>query len=157
MAATDTVSETLTDIRNETGLVRLGVMKYGAVLWTDIDRQIEGILGVEMKAKWIYAAATLLTVASGASLAEGDAGRGETLYAVCATCHGPQGEGMEAMNAPALAGREEWYLVRQLENFKSGVRGGDSADTFGMTMAPMAQTLPDKQAMEDVAADLAGL
>jgi cytochrome c553 len=110
-----------------------------------------------MNAKWTYAAAACFAVVSGNSLAAGDAARGETLYAVCATCHGPVGEGMQAMNAPALAGREEWYLVRQLENFKSGARGANPADTFGMTMAPMAQVLPDKQAMEDVAAYLASL
>ncbi len=110
-----------------------------------------------MNAKWTYAAAACLAVVSGTSFAEGDPARGEGLYAVCATCHGPQGEGMQAMNAPALAGREEWYLVRQLENFKSGVRGGNPGDTFGATMAPMAMTLPDKQAMEDVAAYLASL
>lgn len=90
-------------------------------------------------------------------LAAGDADRGKALYAVCSTCHGPNGQGLQEMNAPALAGREEWYLVRQLENFKSGARGKDPRDTYGLQMAPMAQLLADRQAMEDVAAYLAGL
>lgn len=102
------------------------------------------------------AAATPFLVADRV-LAAGDAARGKTLYAVCSTCHGPNGEGMQEMNAPALAGREEWYLIRQLENFKSGVRGKDPRDTYGLQMAPMAQLLTDRQAMEDVAAYLASL
>jgi cytochrome c oxidase subunit 2 len=88
--------------------------------------------------------------------AAGDAERGKPLYAVCATCHGPNGEGMHEMNAPALAGRESWYLVRQLENFKSGKRGG-SGDIYGQQMAPMAQLLPNAQAIDDVAAYLSSL
>jgi len=39
-----------------------------------------------------------------------------------------------------------------LKNFKAGIRGSDSRDTFGMQMAPMAMTLPTDQAIEDVAA-----
>ena len=110
-----------------------------------------------MKAKWTLGISTVLALAAGSCLADGDPARGQTLYAVCATCHGPQGEGMKEMNAPGLTGLADWYIVRQLENFKNGVRGKDPADTFGMTMAPMAMTLPDKQAMEDVAAYLASL
>lgn len=103
-----------------------------------------------------FAVATLLFGAT-AAFAAGDADRGKALYAVCATCHGPNAEGMQEMNAPALAGREEWYLVRQLKNFKSGVRGGNAGDVYGLQMAPMAQVLPNDQAIEDVAAYLRSL
>jgi cytochrome c oxidase subunit 2 len=92
-----------------------------------------------------------------AGLAVGDVERGQTLFAVCTTCHGDRAEGMQEMNAPALAGREEWYLKRQLQNFKSGARGADSSDIYGLQMAPMAQLLQDEQAIADVAAYLAGL
>ena len=102
------------------------------------------------------AAATFAFWANG-SLAAGDAERGKALFAVCTTCHGPNGEGMQEMNAPGLAGREEWYIVRQLQNFKSGARGTNPGDIYGLQMAPMAQLLPDKQAMDDVAAYLRGL
>ncbi len=99
----------------------------------------------------------VLTLSATVALGEGDAERGKTFYAVCSTCHGPNGEGMEAMNAPALAGMQEWYVIRQLQNFRSGVRGTNPADIFGMQMAPMAQTLPNAQAIEDVAAYLRSL
>lgn len=89
--------------------------------------------------------------------AAGDPARGRQLYAVCATCHGDGGQGMPDMNGPALAGREAWYLKRQLQNFKSGARGGDSRDTYGQQMAPMAQLLADDQAIDDVLAYLSTL
>ncbi|MDY6983736.1 MAG: c-type cytochrome, partial [Pseudomonadota bacterium] len=49
----------------------------------------------------------------------GDTANGEKLYATCVSCHGANGEGNEALGAPALAGRSDWYLVRQLERFAS--------------------------------------
>jgi len=85
-------------------------------------------------------------------LAAGDAARGKQLYGVCSTCLGDRGQGMPDMNGPALAGREAWYLKRQIQNFKSGARGGDSRDIYGQQMAPMAQLLADDQAIDDVLA-----
>jgi cytochrome c oxidase subunit 2 len=105
-----------------------------------------------MKLKTSLAVAALVTLYSAGALAAGDAARGKTLYATCGACHGPNAEGMEALNAPKLAGQEEWYVIRQLQNFKAGVRGNNPRDTYGMQMAPMAQILPDDQAMADVAA-----
>jgi cytochrome c oxidase subunit 2 len=107
-----------------------------------------------MKVK-ITLAAALLALSAGAIAA--DAERGKTLYATCGACHGPNAEGMEALNAPSLAGQEPWYTVRQLQNFKNGVRGNNPRDTYGMQMAPMAQLLTDDAAMEDVAAYIESL
>jgi cytochrome c oxidase subunit 2 len=110
-----------------------------------------------MKAALVPAAIALLLCYAGSSAAAGDAQRGKALYAVCATCHGANAEGLKEMNAPALAGQEDWYLIRQLQNFKSGIRGTNPADTYGLQMAPMAQVLADAQAIEDVAAYLSSL
>ena len=82
----------------------------------------------------------------------GDAVAGQAAYAVCASCHGQQGEGNQQLNAPKLAGQEDWYLRRQLEYFKTGVRGTGPGDTFGMAMGPMANTLVDDAAVENVIA-----
>jgi cytochrome c oxidase subunit 2 len=109
------------------------------------------------KAGGLAALASSLTLWSQAGLGAGDVERGKTLFAVCSTCHGDRAEGMEEMNAPALAGREEWYLRRQIQNFKSGARGTNSSDIYGLQMAPMAQLLQDEQAISDVAAYLASL
>ncbi len=85
-------------------------------------------------------------------IAEGDPQRGKELFQVCAACHGQNGEGNKALNAPANGGQNEWYVIRQLKNFRSGIRGADPNDTYGIQMRPMAMSLTDEQAVEDVAA-----
>jgi cytochrome c oxidase subunit 2 len=82
---------------------------------------------------------------------EGSAARGQALYGVCSACHGQQGEGNLALNAPKLAGQEDWYIRRQIANYNNGVRGGEG-DVFGAQMTPMARTVATPQALEDVIA-----
>jgi cytochrome c oxidase subunit 2 len=77
---------------------------------------------------------------------------GQALYAVCGACHGAQAEGNEMLNAPKLTGQDSWYMKRQIQNFQHGLRGGDTADTFGAQMAPMAATLSDEAAIDNVLA-----
>lgn len=110
-----------------------------------------------MKLKATVLIAALVSLFATSAFAAGDPARGQSYYATCGACHGASGEGMQALNAPALAGQEEWYVVRQLQNFKNGIRGTDPKDTFGMQMAPMAMTLPTEQAIEDVAAYISSL
>jgi cytochrome c553 len=110
-----------------------------------------------MKLKLALAVTALASLYSAGTMAAGDPVRGKTLYATCGACHGQNAEGMEALNAPKMAGQEEWYTIRQLQNFKTGVRGSNPKDTYGMQMAPMAQILPDDQAMADVAAYIRSL
>jgi cytochrome c oxidase subunit 2 len=105
----------------------------------------------------VAAAAAAFAALATRAEAAGDPARGQGLYGVCSTCHGERGEGLEEMNAPALAGREAWYLARQLNNFKSGIRGAHPDDVYGRQMAPMAQILTDAQAIEDVVAYLSSL
>ena len=93
----------------------------------------------------LYAPASELTIT-------GDVANGEALYATCAACHGVNGEGAEALNAPALAGMDDWYQLAQLAKFKSGIRGAVEGDTWGAQMVPMAATIPDEQAMKDLIA-----
>ena len=59
------------------------------------------------------------------------------------------------LKAPKLAGQHDWYVVRQLQNFKARVRGAGPGDVFGTTMAPMALTLADDAAIANVAAYIA--
>lgn len=81
----------------------------------------------------------------------GDATKGEGLYATCIACHGPNGEGNQAMSAPPLHISGDWYLFRQIKNFKDKLRGADPAkDPMGATMAPMAMLLADDDAIRDV-------
>lgn len=89
--------------------------------------------------------------------AAGDAEKGKTLYAICAACHGANAEGTAALNAPANAGQDPWYMTRQLKNFKAGIRGAHPDDTFGAQMRPMAMVLADDQAIADVVAYISSL
>ena len=79
-----------------------------------------------------------------------DAAKGKTAYAVCAACHGAQGEGNEAMAAPRLTGQSDWYLVAQLKKFKQGQRGYDNTDHGGRQMRAMTATLTTDESMHDV-------
>ena len=82
----------------------------------------------------------------------GDASRGQTLYTSCAACHGTNAEGNKTLNAPKLRGQSDWYLVRQLEKFRSGVRGGAPGDSYGAQMRASVSVLPDEAAINDVVA-----
>jgi cytochrome c553 len=62
----------------------------------------------------------------------------------CVTCHGVDGRGNEGVQAPRLAGMEPWYLKRQLENFRDGIRGLNPMDEEGLAMQPMAALLTDE-------------
>ena len=97
------------------------------------------------------------TYAQMASAAPPDVNAGKTGYAVCAACHGAQGEGNAALNAPKLAGQGAWYVARQLRLYKTGARGAHEKDIFGKMMAPMAATLPDDAAIANVSAYIASL
>jgi cytochrome c oxidase subunit II len=92
--------------------------------------------------------ATQPTYAQTRAAAAGDATAGQAAYAVCSACHGAHGEGNPQLNAPKLAGQAGWYLVRQLQNFKQGVR---DKEQFAPQMDAFAATLDDT-AMKNVVA-----
>ena len=87
----------------------------------------------------------------------GNAAAGSATYGICAACHGQQGEGNIALNAPKIAGLDPWYFRRQIANYQAGVRGADPRDLFGMQMAPMSRTLANTEAVENVMAHIATL
>ena len=80
----------------------------------------------------------------------GNPTRGKSLYAGCVACHGAAGEGNATLNAPKLAGQSDWYLVRQLQKFKTGARGSVEADLPGAQMRASMALLKDKAAFNDV-------
>jgi len=88
-----------------------------------------------------------------ASTLQGDVAAGSARYtSICIACHGPDGKGNQALNAPTLRSQADWYMLAQLEKFKSGMRGAHPSDMSGSQMRAMAMTLPDSQAMKDVVA-----
>ncbi|GMR17207.1 MAG: hypothetical protein BMS9Abin32_272 [Gammaproteobacteria bacterium] len=97
------------------------------------------------------------TYAETRAVQPGNAAAGAAQFAVCAACHGQQGEGLAALNAPKLAGQDGWYLRRQLHNFKSLARGAEANDVYGRQMAPMANTLANDAAISNVIAHIGTL
>ncbi len=94
--------------------------------------------------KWLIAlvAGTALAAAGTAS-AQGDAAAGKQKAAVCAACHGADGNSGNP-EWPSLAGLGAPYIVQQLQAFKEGVRKDP-------LMTPQAQALSE-QDMLDLAA-----
>ena len=94
-----------------------------------------------------------LLMCSVASLAADDAKQ----FATCASCHGNKGEGNPTLNAPAIAGQDAAYLVRQLQNFRSGRRGAHKSDTLGAQMRILAKAIGDDAAVAKIASYVASL
>ena len=83
--------------------------------------------------------------------------RGKELFENCASCHGTDGSGNRAIGAPNIAGMNDWYVERQLENFRNGARGSHFSDVEGLRMGPMVLTLATDQDVKDVAHHVGGM
>jgi cytochrome c oxidase subunit 2 len=101
--------------------------------------------------KWL---ATQPTFADTQARPVGNATAGAASYAVCSACHGPRGEGNQQLNAPKLAGLNDWYVRRQLLNYQHQIRGTTPGDTYGVQMAPMSQIVADPATRENVLAHI---
>ena len=77
------------------------------------------------------------------TLAQGDPEAGQAKSALCATCHGSDGNSELAIN-PKIAGQNARYIIKQLRDYKSGARPGP-------IMAAMVVNLSDED-IEDLAA-----
>ena len=82
---------------------------------------------------------------------------GAELFQLCVQCHGAAGEGNHAALAPNIAGLPEWYIVAQLQNFRSGQRGTHPEDLGGLRMYPMSKTLKSDADVQTIAAYVAKL
>ena len=91
----------------------------------------------------VLVSAVIISFAASLVSAQGDAAAGQAKAALCATCHGNDGNSELAIN-PKLAGQNTNYLVKQLMDFKSGARPS-------VTMAAMVLSLSE-QDMQDIAA-----
>jgi cytochrome c oxidase subunit 2 len=97
-----------------------------------------------------------LGLASASRAADDAAGR--RLFEACTVCHGRAAEGNQSVGAPRLAALPDWYVMRQLQDFRKRVRGGDEeADAYGNQMARMAEQLWDDGEVAAVAAYISTL
>ena len=96
---------------------------------------------------------TELPPAQPASTITGDAGRGEDYYVnICSACHSGNGQGNDALGAPALAGINDWYLKSSYQSYLEGVRGSHPEDFYGAQMARLAPALSKGDDVDDVIA-----
>lgn len=65
--------------------------------------------------------------------------RGAGLTTPCATCHGAELRGITGAAAPPIAGRSPSYLFRQPYGFRTGARGGDTAQPMHQVVARLTQ------------------
>jgi len=75
---------------------------------------------------------------------KGDAAKGKTLSAVCAACHGADGNSVNP-DWPKIAGQGEAYIIKQLHDF----RGDKRAEA---TMTPMAKGIASDEDVIHLAA-----
>jgi cytochrome c553 len=85
----------------------------------------------------------------------GDNEEGGKLYQQCAGCHGQSGEGNPQIGSPAIAAQQQAYLIRQLQQFQSGARGGGESDNFGAQMKAVLKALDSDTDIADVSAYIA--
>jgi cytochrome c553 len=46
----------------------------------------------------------------------------------CASCHGQEGHGYEALRAPAIAGLPDYYFMQQVKRYRDGLRGSEPSE-----------------------------
>jgi cytochrome c553 len=93
--------------------------------------------------KMISVAAICLLSVAGSAHAAGDAAAGKAKAAMCAGCHGADGNSSNPL-WPNLAGQHDKYLIKQMKAFKDGTR-------VEPMMKPMMAPLTD-QDIENLAA-----
>ncbi len=92
-----------------------------------------------------------------AKAAQPDLAKGEASFASCAACHGADGNSVISVN-PKLAQQHPEYLVKQLQEFKSGKRAnpimmGMAAALSDEDMKNIAYWVSSKKAVAGVAAE----
>ncbi len=91
----------------------------------------------------LRAIAVLLVLVGSQAYAAGDAAAGQAKSAICAACHGVDGNSA-VPNWPKLAGQHEQYLLRQLSLIKSNAR--PVPEMMGITPGLSDQDLQDLSA-----------
>jgi cytochrome c oxidase subunit 2 len=97
-----------------------------------------------MNREWISLMVLAMCVIVTTGIYASETGGANPDMSLCITCHGSEGEGSRSLNAPGLGNLQDWYIERQLRNFRDGLRGTDPADQEGAQMSATVQTLSDE-------------
>jgi cytochrome c553 len=95
--------------------------------------------------------ARLALIVAAAFISNADAAEKSDL-AYCTVCHGAHGNGNPAIRAPKISGMEPWYIRRQLESFRDGIRGTHPDDAAGHEMQPVGVRLRDAAGIDEAIA-----
>jgi len=93
-----------------------------------------------MKKLFMATMVSFSIITAAPTMAAGNASAGKGKAAVCAACHGEDGNSLSNL-FPKLAGQGEPYLVKQLQEFKSGAR--NNAVMTAMVAALSNQDMAD--------------
>ena len=77
---------------------------------------------------------------------------GKELYQTCAACHGPNGHGNKLLGAPNISGLNDWYILTQLNHFRSGIRGVEKEDIYGQQMKAASAIVTSEEDAANLAA-----
>ena len=87
------------------------------------------------------------------ALKNADLALGRELFEVrCMACHRFNATGEMTFGSPPLIGLQDWYLLTQIDKFKSGRRGALPGDPNGAKMVLSSQFIEDEQAKHSVIA-----
>jgi len=120
----------------------------------DQARQMRLILDtVSNESDWnaVIAYVLSLPVQRPQSALHGDIEAGRQIYTTCSACHGPTGEGNQALDAPNLRSLPDWYIADELRKYRMGTRGASPDDLPGSRMGAVAATLRSDEDMRAVA------
>lgn len=82
----------------------------------------------------LWPAAALLAASAINSMADDDSAGNQAKVASCVACHGADGVG-KADQYPNLQGQKAAYTVKQLQDFKSGVRKNATMNTVARALS----------------------
>lgn len=64
----------------------------------------------------------------------GPGGPNNIYVGACSPCHAPNGGGYQSEFSPKISGQEDWYLLRQLMNFRNDLRGAHAGERWAKQM-----------------------
>ncbi len=93
-----------------------------------------------------------------AALQSPDIEEGKFLFTErCMECHRYNASGELTFGSPPLTGLQDWYLLAQIDKFKTGMRGVDPSDPYGTKMKLSSQFIESDQSKHDVVAFILSL
>ncbi len=132
----------------------LGFAPLSSNFWTTTMKSLVSLL---MSATLSLVSGSVLAAGPAAAVAKPDLAKGEAAYAMCIACHAADGNSTTPVN-PKLAQQHPEYLIKQLQEFKSGKRAnavmsGMAAGLSDADMRNISFWLASKQAKPGFAKD----